>query len=117
MGIWGYHLITPFSVDLLLMATRNPVNSPVEVGSLSHYLQGFCFLGGAGCLPSTVFFHHHAPPPPPTASEGDRDRSLGRSRRVLGGSFPGDTFQVVLRGCQFSWRHLPETNMFIHFRT
>ena len=25
----------------LLMATRNPVNSPVEVGSLSHYLQGF----------------------------------------------------------------------------
>ena len=26
---------------ILLMATRNPVNSPVEVGSLSHYLQRF----------------------------------------------------------------------------
>ena len=25
----------------LLMVTRNPVNSPVEVGSLFHYLQGF----------------------------------------------------------------------------
>ena len=26
---------------ILLMATRNPANSPVEVGSLSHYLQRF----------------------------------------------------------------------------
>ena len=26
---------------VLLMATRNPVNSPVEVGSSSHYLQIF----------------------------------------------------------------------------
>jgi len=37
-----------------LMATRNPVNSPVEVGnvgSLSHYLQGFCYASG---VPSTV---------------------------------------------------------------
>ena len=34
---------------------RNPVNSPVEVGSLSHYLQGFINTsGGAGFLPSTV---------------------------------------------------------------
>ena len=30
-----------FFVEKLLMATRNPVNSPVEVGSLSHYLHGF----------------------------------------------------------------------------
>ena len=29
------------SLGILLMATRNPANSPVEVGSLSHYLQGF----------------------------------------------------------------------------
>ena len=29
--------------------------SPVEVGSLSHYLQGFSTIpGGAGFLPSTV---------------------------------------------------------------
>ena len=41
---------------LLLMATRNPVNSPVEVGSLSHYLQGFhtCWLLLGGFLD---FFH------------------------------------------------------------
>ena len=31
------------------MATRNPVNSPVEVGSFSHYLQGFRKIPG-GCL-------------------------------------------------------------------
>ena len=30
--------------NILLMATRNPVNSPVEVGSLSHYSQGFTCL-------------------------------------------------------------------------
>ena len=29
-----------FMAELLLMATRNPVNSPVEVGSLSHDFQG-----------------------------------------------------------------------------
>jgi len=28
---------------IVLMATRNLGNSPVEVGSLSHYLQGFNF--------------------------------------------------------------------------
>ena len=28
----------------VLMGTRNPVNSPVEVGSLSHYLQDFTYL-------------------------------------------------------------------------
>ena len=33
-------------VERLLMATRNPVNSPVEVGSLSHYLQGFSTMPG-----------------------------------------------------------------------
>ena len=32
--------------------------SPVEVGSLSHYLQGFSTIpGGAGFLPSTVGLH------------------------------------------------------------
>ncbi len=37
---------------------RNPVNSPVEVGSLSRYLQGFSTIPG-GCLgfePSTVWY-------------------------------------------------------------
>ena len=43
-----------------LMATRNPVNSPVEVGSLSHDLQGFStsLVVGIGISePSTVFHH------------------------------------------------------------
>ena len=40
---------------ILLMETRNPANSPVEVGSSFHYLQGFFYIpGGAGFLPSTV---------------------------------------------------------------
>ena len=34
-------LIKLVALNILMMATRNPVNSPVEVGSLSHYLQGF----------------------------------------------------------------------------
>jgi len=34
---------------------RSPVNSPVEVGNSSHYLQGFSTIpGGAGCFSSTV---------------------------------------------------------------
>ena len=32
---------------------RNP--EPVEVGGLSHYLQGLYIPGGTGFLPSTVF--------------------------------------------------------------
>ena len=42
------------------MATRNPVNSPVEVGSLSHSLQGFSTIPGGclGFLPSTVAMEH-----------------------------------------------------------
>ena len=39
------------------MATRNPVNSPVEVGSLSHYLQGFIYpkwLFGISAINSTT---------------------------------------------------------------
>ncbi len=40
---------------ILLMATWNPVNSPVEVGSLSHDSQGFIHpMWVAGFLPSTV---------------------------------------------------------------
>jgi len=35
------------------MATRNPVNSPLEVGSLSYYLQGFGTIpGGDRRIPS-----------------------------------------------------------------
>ena len=34
---------------ILLMATRNPARKPVDVGSLSHYLQGFSTIPG-GCL-------------------------------------------------------------------
>ena len=34
---------------ILLMATRNPARKPVEVGSLSIYLQGFSTIPG-GCL-------------------------------------------------------------------
>ena len=43
-------------VDILLMAIRNPVNSPVEVGSFSHYLQGFEKIPGWCRIsePSTV---------------------------------------------------------------
>ena len=45
----------PFLAVILLMATRNPLNSPVEVGSLSHSLEGFSTIpGGAGFLLSTV---------------------------------------------------------------
>ena len=34
---------------------KSGINSPVEVGSLSQYLQGFFYIqGGAGFLPSTV---------------------------------------------------------------
>ena len=44
------HLILPYCWWF-----RNPVNSPVEVGSLSHYLQGFIHPKWlAGCLPSTI---------------------------------------------------------------
>ena len=41
---------------LLLMATRNPENSPVEVGGLSHYSQGFIHPGWLVGIsePSTV---------------------------------------------------------------
>ena len=28
------------------MVSRNPANSPVEVGSLSYYLQGFIYIPG-----------------------------------------------------------------------
>ena len=37
------HLVNqgPNIWDTTLMATRNPVNSPVELGSISHYLKGF----------------------------------------------------------------------------
>ena len=38
-------------VRLLMAKIRR---SPVEVGSLSHYLQGLYIPGGAGLLPSTV---------------------------------------------------------------
>ena len=45
-------------MKLLLMATRNPANSPVEVGSLSHDLQGFSTIqtvvGNGISEPSTV---------------------------------------------------------------
>ena len=34
---------------------RNPAWKPVEVGSSSHYLQGFYIPGGVGFLPSTVW--------------------------------------------------------------
>ena len=34
---------------ILLMATRNPARKPVDVGSLSHYLEGFSTIPG-GCL-------------------------------------------------------------------
>ena len=39
---------------------RNPANSPVEVGSLSHYSQGFKNIPGGclGSLPSTVVYPH-----------------------------------------------------------
>ena len=40
---------------LLLMATRNPANSPVEVGSFSHYLQGVIHVGS--CWVVQDFFH------------------------------------------------------------
>ena len=33
-------------VFIPLTATRNPANSPVEIGSLSHYLQGFGTIPG-----------------------------------------------------------------------
>ena len=36
---------------------RNPVNSPVEVGSLSHYLQAFLLPGGAGFLNHQQYLH------------------------------------------------------------
>ena len=37
-----FHLARLVGVlEILLMATRNPVNSPVEVGSVSHYIHGF----------------------------------------------------------------------------
>ena len=35
-----------FSFEILLMATRNPARKPVEVGSLSHDLQGFSTIPG-----------------------------------------------------------------------
>ena len=42
---------------ILLMATRNPVRKPVEVGRFSHYLEVFLHLRwlGMGFLPSTVW--------------------------------------------------------------
>ena len=44
MGNWGYNWKTKHCWWF-----RNPVNSPVEVGSVSHYLQGFRTIPG-GCL-------------------------------------------------------------------
>ena len=38
-----------WQLEILLMATRNPANSPVEVASLPHSLQGFSTIPG-GCL-------------------------------------------------------------------
>ena len=51
-------ILHTWMVWVLLMATRNPANSPVEVGSLSHYLQGCIhprWLFGIS-EPSTVLF-------------------------------------------------------------
>ena len=41
------------------MATRNPVNSPVEVGTLSHYFQGFkhpgwCKMSSINSIPKNM---------------------------------------------------------------
>ena len=49
---------------------RNP--APVEVGSLSHYLQGLCIPGDAGFLPSTVEV---------VEFEGDEEKKTYQSRR------------------------------------
>ena len=45
----GHHLGDFSRRPIRLMATRNPARTPVEVGTLSHYLQGFCHIPG-GCL-------------------------------------------------------------------
>ena len=46
-----------YTWGIRLMATRNPVNSPVEIGSLSRYLQGELYIPGGDrwiSEPSTV---------------------------------------------------------------
>ena len=46
------------SLDFKLKHTgagRNPVNSPVEVGSFHHFYEVLYIPGGAALLPSTVF--------------------------------------------------------------
>ena len=53
--------------SILLMATRNPANSPVEVGSLSHYLSGFMMFQVVGLgisEASTVSTHPSKDPKP-----------------------------------------------------
>ena len=53
----GCGAIEVWWADILLMATRNSVNSPVEVGSWNPMIYKVlaCFPGGAGFLPSAVW--------------------------------------------------------------
>ena len=85
--------------EILLMATRNPVNSPLEVGSLSHYLQGFGTIP-LEFLPSTVlipfvrcaFWHHQESSevwPVSWCSTHDRRKFCGEKN---GGVFSCDRF-------------------------
>ena len=55
-----YHLaprIFPGFSVIPVMATRNPVNSPVEVGSLSHHLQGFIWWWRISSIIHRIMVH------------------------------------------------------------
>jgi len=94
MSIWGYHLITPFLWSYCWWQPE------------THIIYCFCFSFFRWCRMSSINSILSPPRPgnhPPTAktataSEGDRERSLGRSNGLHGGSFCGDTFQVELAG-------------------
>ena len=56
-GIFQRVLMVVSLVNHICWWFRNPVNSPVEVGSLSHYLQAFLLPGGAGFLNHQQYLH------------------------------------------------------------
>ena len=59
-SFWSEPWTSNNSLKILLMATRNPANSPVELGSLSKYFTRFCtskrWLFGISSINSTSLF-------------------------------------------------------------
>ena len=82
---------------------RNP--APVEVGSLSQYLQGFILPGGAGFQPSTVplvVLKLHFQPPPAFASVENDPFGMG-GRAPVEWFLEGCTEHVLLWSPKKTW--------------